>query len=369
MGAIMPTSLNIKEASYRVGCGRYLQESGALSLVGEEVKRLGAAKPFILGTKTPMALTRDTIEKSLSDSGLCGVFHLYNGFCCKEVLDTIAESADFRTSDAVIGVGGGNIMDAAKYLAVKNGLPVINIPTSSATCAAQTPLSVCYSEEGRTVGSVHHKTEVDCVIADTDILCRQPVRLFLSGVYDSLAKAIEIEQRLFTVPTAEQDIGLASAYRLSVFIHEFFDENLAECVRDLKESKPSKLLCDAIWITVFMTGVVSGLSRGSNQTAIAHKLYESLRALFPREVYSFLHGEMVGIGLIVQTAYNGKDDPTAFADRMKALGMPVTVRDINLDGSDETLDLIYEKVASSSAMKGTTDEELRRLRECLEYIR
>ncbi len=41
------------------------------------------------------------------------------------------------------------------------------------------PLSVCCDEEGRTVGTSHHKIEVNCVIADMDILCRQPVCLLL----------------------------------------------------------------------------------------------------------------------------------------------------------------------------------------------
>lgn len=364
----MPTASNIKESSWRIGCGRYLQEEGAILLVGEELRRLGAKKPFILATKTPLALTKNALEDSFSAAGISGVFHLYSGFCCRDVLDALGASAEFAGCDAVVGVGGGNMMDAAKYLAVQKGLPVVNIPTSSATCAAQTPLSVCYTEEGRTVGSVHHKTEVSCVIVDPVILCRQPARLFLSGVYDSLAKAIEIEQRLFSMTPDEQDIGLASAYRLSTFVREFFEKNLDACLADLREGKPTKLLSDAIWITILLTGVISGLSRGSNQTAIGHKLYEASRAIFPREVYSFLHGELVGLGLIVQTAYNG-GDAAAFAARMKALGLPTAIRDVGLPAADETLDRLYENIVRSTAMKGTTDEEKQRLRRSLDFIR
>ena len=365
----MPTASNIKEPAWRVGCGRYLQEAGAISLVGEEVRRLGAKRPFVLTTKTPMAVAGADLRRSFSEAGCTGVFHLYTGFCCRTVLDAIGASEEFAGCDAVVGLGGGNMMDAAKYLAVQKGLPVINVPTSSATCAAPTPLSVCYTEEGRTVGSVHHKTEVNCVVADLGILCRQPVRLFLAGVYDALAKAIEIEQRLLPLSPAELDIGLAAAYRNSLFIRDFFDRNLEACVADLRAGKPTKLLGDAIWITVLLTGVVSGLSRGSNQTAVGHKLYEAARTVFPREVYSFLHGELVAVGLIVQTAYNGKDDPAAFAARMKALGLPTTVRDLGLPGTDATLDRLWENVVASTAMKGTTDEEKRRLRRCLETIR
>ena len=36
----------------------------------------------------------------------------------------------------VIGVGGGTVLDLAKFLAAEAGVPVMAVPTSAATCAA-----------------------------------------------------------------------------------------------------------------------------------------------------------------------------------------------------------------------------------------
>ena len=365
----MATKYSIKETSFRIGSGRYLQGSGILSDIADEVLRLGCKKPFVMGGKTALSLTREQIESSLAAKEMTANFYTYKGFCCKETCAELMDTDEFKSADVVIGVGGGNLMDAAKYCAVTSKKPVINVPTSAATCAAFTPLSVCYSKEGRSVGTTHHKTEVNCVIVDTAILCRQPVRLLLAGVYDSIAKIHELRQRMQGISVDDGDIGLYSSYHMSEFVDSFLTERLEACYADVKAGKDTKLVQDVCWVLIALTGVVSGLARGSNQTAIAHKVYESLRALFPAEVYSYLHGEMVGMGLIVQIAYNGEGDPDAFRARMRELGMPTTLSDVGVAPTDENLTLLCNKVLASTAMAGTTEGEQARFKEAIQWLK
>ena len=365
----MATKYSIKENSYRIGCGRYLHGSGIISCVAEEVIRLGCRRPFVMGGKTALSLTREAIEKSLSEHSLAAHFHTYLGFCCQDVCKEIMGSDEFKACDAVIGVGGGNLMDAAKYCAVLSGKPIINIPTSSATCAAFTPLSVCYTREGRSVGTTHHKTEVNCVIADTSILCRQPIRLLLAGIYDSLAKLYELRQRMQGISVDDGDIGLYSSYHMSEFAADFLNERLEAVISDTQNGIDSKLISDTAWITIALTGVISGLARGSNQTAIAHKVYEALRALFPAEVYSYLHGELVGMGLIVQIAYNGEGDAEEFRRKMHSFGMPTSLREIGIEPNEENVALLRDKVLTSTAMAGTTADEQARFCKVIELLK
>ena len=102
----MATKYSIKETSYRIGCGRYLQGSGIISSVAEEVIRLGCRKPFVMGGKTALSLTRDAIEQSLSERSLTANFYTYLGFCCQDVCSDIMASEEFKECDAVVGVGG-----------------------------------------------------------------------------------------------------------------------------------------------------------------------------------------------------------------------------------------------------------------------
>jgi len=364
----MPTKLRIPEDSFRLGAGRYIQCDGAVSLVGEEVCRLGAKRAFVIGGKTALSLTENKIAKSLRENGVDFVFYIYEGFCSKETNAEIMEREDFRSSDVVIGVGGGTVMDAAKYCAVLSALPIINIPTSSATCAAYTPLSVCYTKTGETVGTVHHKTEVNAVLCDMEILSKQPERLLLAGIYDAMAKQYELHQRMLGIDIDYTDIGLVSSYHSSGFIFDFLNRKLDECLADVRAKKNTKTVYDTVYITIALTGVVSGLARGSNQTALAHKVYESLRRLYAEKVRGFLHGELVALGLIVQIAYNGEGGEEEFRDKLRSLSIPTSVSELGI--TDEGyMDALYEKLVSSTAMAGTTDEEKLRLKQKLLLIK
>ena len=201
----------IREQSFRIGCGRYLQKPHLLKECGAEFARFGK-KPFIIGGKTALSLTRDVIEKSVKDAGLEYNFTTHTGSCNDEDATALANAAKDGGFDVIVGVGGGVIMDFAKLTAFFADLPVVNVPTSSATCACFTPLSVRYTKEGRTVGSKHFEYEVDAVLADTAVLVDQPPRLFIAGVFDALAKYLEIKQRYNDDNYA---LGLDWAYVLS----------------------------------------------------------------------------------------------------------------------------------------------------------
>ena len=184
----------IREESFRIGCGRYLQKPGLIKTVGEEVLLFGKA-PLIVGGKTALSITRKTIEESVAQHCDCYEVIEHRGSCNEERAKELADLTKEKGYDVIVGVGGGVLMDFAKLIAFFANLPVINIPTSSATCAAYTPLSVCYTPDGRTVGTRHFEHEVSAVLVDTAVLATQPTRLLLAGLFDALAKFLEIKQR------------------------------------------------------------------------------------------------------------------------------------------------------------------------------
>lgn len=363
----MPTKIKIPEDSFRVGAGRYIQCDGAILRLYEEIERLGAKRPFIIGGRRALTLAKDKIQKSLDAGKISGIFYTYEGFCVAEVNEQIVKSDEFAGCDIVVGVGGGNVMDAAKHCAVMAGLPIINIPTSSATCAAYTPLSVCYNKAGQTVGTVHHKVEVNAVLVDMEILSKQPVRLLLAGIYDSLAKQYELYQRMLGVSVDETDIGLAASHSMSGFIYELLMRNMEAACRDTSMGKNTKTVYDVVNAIILLTGTVSGLARGSNQTAIAHKVYECSRKLYPDKVRDFLHGELVALGLVVQIAYNGQGGEKEFAEGLRARNIPASLSELGLPAK-EAVDGLYAMIIESSAMAGTNDAEKQRLKDSLNII-
>ena len=339
----------IKEESFRIGSGRYLQGAGYISSLGEEILRLGTA-PLIIGGKTALSLTEEKIRESLSREAMRYAFVTHTGTCSDLAAERLSERAATYGLDVIVGVGGGVICDLAKLVADRAGLPVINIPTSSATCAAYTPLSVRYTDEGCTVGSRHFKCEVDCVIADTEIILTEPPRLLLSGVFDALAKLVEIKQRY--TEGDECPLGLDYAYAMSQRTYQVLTEDTPGALSALRDGAVTPPLERVVFASIAATGVISGIARGSNQTAIAHKLYEITRTLYPEITRPYLHGEIVGVGLLVQNHYNGEvENNDSLLSLMKKYGMPYSMSSFGIEPTDEALNEYYDRLVDSSAME------------------
>lgn len=359
----------IKEKSFRIGCGRYLQERGIISQIGQEVLRYGSA-PLVVGGKTALSLTKEKLENSLTSS--CKNYKIieHTSSCNEEDATRLANFAKENGLDVIVGVGGGVLMDFAKLIGNIAKLPVINIPTSSATCAAYTPLSVCYTPDGRTVGSKHYEYEVNEVIADTEIIATQPKRLLLAGVFDALAKYLEIKHRYNpNIDIKEFPLGLDWAYTLSVKSFEQLNKITETCIEEAESGKLTDNTENLIFTTIAVTGVISGIARGSNQTALAHKFYEGTRAMFFKESKNYLHGEIVGVGLLLQNYFNGEEEKNKFIiDLMKKYNMPCNLSDIGITFNKEVKSKYYEYIKNSSAIDETSSEELEKLNSGLDYL-
>ncbi|MBO5060482.1 MAG: iron-containing alcohol dehydrogenase [Clostridia bacterium] len=358
----------IREESFRIGCGRYIQGAGYISRCADEVLRLGTA-PMIVGDDTTLGITREKIEKSVS--GVCNKYEIivHNGTCNEERAKELAELAIKQGYDVVVGVGGGVLMDFAKLCGFFAKLPVINIPTSSATCAAYASLSVRYTPDGRTVGSLHYDHEVNAVIADTEIIAAQPVRLLLAGVFDALAKFVEIKQRYSGDISEECPMGLDYAYAMAKHSYELLNKKTAACIEAMERGEVTDDVESVIFTTIAATGVISGIARGSNQCALAHKFYETTRFLFNESARPYLHGEIVGVGLLLQNHFNGEaENNGTLLELMKKHNMPHTITDVGIDASEETFNEFYSRICASSAVDDENEEECRRFKESLRYL-
>lgn len=357
----------IREESFRIGCGRYVQGRGYIQKTGDEILKLGKSA-LIVGGKTALGITKEQLEKSIA--GKCNKYEFitHTGTCNEIRAKEIADIAKENGYDVIVGVGGGVICDFAKLCAYFADKPLINIPTSSATCAAYTPLSVCYTPEGKTVGTRHYEYEVDCVIADTDIISAQPTRLFLAGVFDSLAKFVEIKQR-FTEDTKEYPIGLDYAYVMSRHSYKLLNDKTSKYIEDVKKGIVSDDVENVIFTAIAATGVISGVARGSNQTALAHKFYETTRYLFPETAKPHLHGEIVGVGLLLQNHFNSEEKNNhALIELMKKYDMPYRAEDVGAQKSEEVFDEYYSRICDSSAINKDDKAECEKFRESLKYL-
>ena len=106
----------IKEESFRIGCGRYLQGSGFIEKIGDEVTRLGTSL-LIIGGKTALEITGANIEKNIRSKCKKYEFVVHTSTCNEIRAKELAQYADEKGYDLIIGVGGGVICDFAKLCA------------------------------------------------------------------------------------------------------------------------------------------------------------------------------------------------------------------------------------------------------------
>lgn len=111
-------------------------------------------------------------------------------------------------------------MDLAMATAELAGVGVVNIPTSIATCAAFTCMSVMYTPEGGHKDSWRYDHEIDAVLVDLQVIADCPARYMASGILDAMAKRIEIQNGRPSISLADTPVDLFSAYRMAEYTYE-----------------------------------------------------------------------------------------------------------------------------------------------------
>lgn len=166
----IPALLRIKpRALYKLG--KYLREEGLEKIA----LFFGTGMKELLGT---------TVDISLEAAGIHVLLE-------KEV-GTIAVDEVFRTTFAVprgvsalVAIGGGMVIDYAKYIGFVSHLPILSVPTSISNDGFASPMASLYVDGKRRSlrAAMPHG-----VIIDTEVVQAAPARFILSGLGDLLSK-------------------------------------------------------------------------------------------------------------------------------------------------------------------------------------
>lgn len=346
---------------FKFGSGKYFQFPGAIFLVGKEAKHFGK-KAYIIGGNTALKLVESTLESCLSDEGVAYIKEYYSGFPSMDKIHQLEDSIKNSCCEVVIAVGGGKVIDLAKAAAESMLLPIITVPTSAATCAAFAPLSVIYHNDGTYDHCIWHEREIDVVLVDSEILIKQPSRLLASGIFDAMAKYIEISNGKSELSLSNTTLPLLAASHMAKFIYSLLIQVSipAVCKMQVNQNKDyinvsenilKKDIEYTIFLNIALTGIVSGITKGKGQTSVAHAFYNSIRTFFPKESSYYLHGEIVAVGTIAQLVFNGcENDIPLFKKYMSSLNMPCSLHEMGIDLKSEILTLLYKDISEKRFM-------------------
>lgn len=344
--------------NFKLGAGRYFHEPDILTKSGDNILHYGK-KAYVIGGPKALQAAWPEMKKSFKASGLAYVKETYSGFTSDSKIQELLNAVHANGCDVIVGVGGGKILDLVKAVGLGNGIPVIAIPTSSATCAACTPLSMIYTDQGAAVRADRYDEEVSLVLADDNILARQPSRLLASGILDSMAKYIEIANGNPDIKLETDDIGRYSAFALAGILYDLLIKYGPQAYKDVSEKRPTKIVHDVTFTSIALTGVVTGLMRSYNQTAIAHSLYGAIRTYYFQESADYLHGEIVAAGLIAQLKFNHNEvHIPQLIDYMKNMHMPLTLQAIGIGCTPENIRVLTDAIYNTRFVPHTKEGRL-----------
>lgn len=326
--------------------GRYVQGAGALSRLGEEAKRFGK-KAFILCD--PFAFDsilpeyRADIEKAIEAK-----FEKFNGECSDKEIARVKELVEKEGGKVMIAIGGGKTIDTAKAVANALSVPVIIAPTIASTDAPCSALSVIYTDEGVVDRYLFLPKNPDCVLVDTSVVAKSPVRFLVSGMGDALSTWLEARScQLKYANNFANEKGSMTAYALA----ELCFDTLLEFGVPAKISNEAQTVSPALERVIEANTLLSGLGFESGGIASCHAIHNGLTAL--EETHRYYHGEKVSIGVVSSLFLT--DKPRDFIDEVydfcESVGLPTTLAQVGLENpSDDDL----MKVAQKACAEGET---------------
>ena len=280
---------------------RLVRGPGVLDELGAEVGRLGR-RPLLIHGALGYARIQPAVDVTLDRADLDTVRARHDGHVTLSAIAALRSVGIETGRDVVIGVGGGRVLDTAKAAAQEAGLPFVAVPTSPATCAGVTALTVAYDAEGVWTGPIPIAACPDVALLDHGALAAAPDRLLASGVLDALVKVSEV--RLASRRAAAPDTLLRAALALCDELAELVDPAAGAFADGWPPASATRAaLAEAV---VVLPGLIAGLGGEGNKLAAAHAVHNAL-TLLPGHDRS-LHGELVAVGLLLQDALDGAED-------------------------------------------------------------
>ncbi|WP_078547828.1 iron-containing alcohol dehydrogenase family protein [Litchfieldia alkalitelluris] len=220
----------------------------------------------------------------------------YQGECSLAEISRVSKIANIGEFDCIIGIGGGKVLDIAKGVGYETNIEVVLIPTLASTCAAWTPLSVIYNEEGQfTHYTIFPKSTLLLLIEPRAIL-NSPKRFLIAGIADTLAKWYEADvliQQLEDVPTV-----VKIAHHAAKLCKDELLKHSIKAVQDLEDNKLSSSLLKVIETNIVAGGMVGGFGDKYGRISGAHAVHNGLTTV--SETHHLLHGEKVAYGILIQ---------------------------------------------------------------------
>ena len=287
--------------------------------------------PLILGRSNSTYILRKKIFVDLKNQNLLVNTSNLEYDCCYEDILRVKKIISRNNNDSVIATGGGKVLDSGKYIADFLNIPCITVPLSASTCAGWTALSNIYTKDGQFIKDVPLGSCPKILVYDHKFIQTAPSRTLASGIADALAKWYES-----SITSSTIDDGLVQqAIQISRVLRDQLLIDGEKAFTGQSENNPSwRNTVEACGLTA---GLVGGIGGEKCRTAAAHAFHNAITQIITPN--KFLHGEIVGVGLLLQLRLEEIKNNNKLADQsikqllvlMKQLNLPTTIAQLGIN--------------------------------------
>lgn len=299
---------------------------GTLSSIGEYLKSSGLEHVVLYFGNELIAMFGGTVLKSCEDAGV-DILE-YKELDSVDINDIINHAFALPVkTQAVVGIGGGKVIDFAKYAAFLRKLPFISVPTSASSdgfSSASASLIINGRRNSVPARLAHG------IIVDTDVIKSAPERFLFSGIGDLVSKITAVYDWIY-----EAKCGYAVVNDFAVMIAKKAVNSFVRTpFSDIHENLFLRELLDSL----AMSGIANEIAGSSAPTSGSEHLIS--HALDKMSEHPQLHGVQVGIATYIMAKVHDhryKRVDTIFHDT----GFWDYVKTLNLDRKDyeEAIDM------------------------------
>lgn len=189
-------------------------------------------------------------------------------------------------SEVVLAVGGGKVLDVAKYVGHIKRIPVITFPTSPANDSICSPLCSVFIDGKRSTISA---TIPFGVIADLSILKSSPIKFIYSGIGDMIAKITSLEDLKYE----EEKLGV----KVDEFAKLVAKNSIDSIIPNICGDVTNKHFLKSLIQSLIMSGISMEIAQNSAPASGSeHLISHSLDRILQRPS---LHGIQVGIATYI----------------------------------------------------------------------
>jgi glycerol dehydrogenase len=308
-------------------------------------------RALIIGGTTALEAAQGPLASSLEEAGVKVGVEPFRGESSWEEIRRLTGLAKASGATVVIGAGGGKALDTAKVVGRDAGARWINVPTTVATNAACSAVTVIYSPEGVFEEYVFLPRNPDLVVADTSILIKNPAHMLRMGMGDCLAGWIEGETCALT---AKPNFAGGTATTTARAIAKLCYETLMTYGLDAMRAAEVQAATPAYERIIEAVLLMGSLGFESTGLAAAHAIHNGFTVL--TETHPISHGEKVAFGVLAMQVLENRpksqiDEVLCFLD---SLDLPMTLAQLNIVDKGDELDRKLLEVGKAACAPGDT---------------